>query len=38
MGRAVPLKPRPPHPIGRRQALTDPIFWVETLDVAGVLR
>lgn len=38
MGQNVPLKSRVPHPIGRRQALTDPIFSVETLDVAGVLR
>ena len=38
MGQNVPLKSRAPHPIGRRQALTDHIFWVETLDIAGVLR
>ena len=38
MGQNVPLKSRVPHPIGRRQALRDPIFWGETLDIAGVLR
>ena len=26
LGQNVPLKSRVPHPIGRRQALTDPIF------------
>jgi len=38
MGQNVPLKSRVPHPIGRSQALTYPIFWAETLDIAGVLR
>ena len=38
MGQNEPLKSHIPHPIGRRQALTDPIFLVETLDIAGVLR
>ena len=38
MGQNEPLKSHVPHPIGRRQALTDPIFWFETLDIASVLR
>ena len=31
MGQNVPLKSRVPHPIGRRQALTDPIFGLKRL-------
>lgn len=38
MGQNESLKSHVPHPISRLQALTDPIFWVETLDIAGVLR
>ena len=38
MGQKVPLKSRVHYPIGRREALTDSVFSVEMLDVAGVLR